>query len=373
MKFICVPLGLLLLHITVTECGVSGEPRQVETHFTLRWLTETSMEVTYPDTSNTQVKLSPTSSFGDDPTPCLFEGSLGEDTLVDVTVFGCRGEETEVTINSIKWGIHDFILRTNGETEEILFSGSGHKIPAYLTFPATDLIRKATLDASNITSDFSLRWLNETSIEVTYPDNRKTEVKLSPFSSFTDDPTSCLFVGSLGEGSLGEDSLVDVTVIGCRGEETAVTINSIKWGIHYFVLRTSGEMDEIQEDPNYHGKEEEELLPPSKGGFEPDFPDYTPEEPRYLESNFSLRWLNETSMEVTYPDNSKIEVKLSPTSNFDEPTPCLFMGSLGEDANGDVVVIGCLGEETEVTINSIKWGIHDLVLRTNGETEEILW
>ena len=65
------------------------------------------------------MKLSPTSSFGDDPTPCLFEGSLGEDSLVDVTVFGCRGEETEVTINSLKWGIHDFILRTNGGTEEI--------------------------------------------------------------------------------------------------------------------------------------------------------------------------------------------------------------------------------------------------------------
>ena len=49
------------------------------------------------------------------------------------------------------------------------------------------------------------------------------------------------------------------------------------------------------------------------------------------------------------------------------------MGSLGEDANGDVVVICCLGEETAVTINSIKWGIHDLVLRTNGETYEIEW
>jgi len=121
MKLICFSIALLLVHITVTECGVSGEPRQVETHFTLRWLTETSLEVTYPDTSNTQVKLSPTSSFGDDPTPCLFEGSLGEDSLVDVTVFGCRGEETEVTINSIKWGIHDFILRTNGGTEEILW------------------------------------------------------------------------------------------------------------------------------------------------------------------------------------------------------------------------------------------------------------
>jgi len=42
------------------------------------------------------------------------------------------------------------MMRTNGETEEILFDeGPGHEIPAYLP---TYLIRKATLDASNITN-----------------------------------------------------------------------------------------------------------------------------------------------------------------------------------------------------------------------------
>ena len=66
----------------------------------LRWLTANSLELQYSDGTRTKIPL-----VQEEPTPCLFTGSLDDDPDSRVTVSGCEGdEETIVTIGSVKVG-----------------------------------------------------------------------------------------------------------------------------------------------------------------------------------------------------------------------------------------------------------------------------
>lgn len=68
--------------------------------FSLHWVTNTTMEIQFPDNTTSTIELSQP-DIPDPNTPCLYTGKLDKDVKSKVTVVGCKdSEETLVTISS---------------------------------------------------------------------------------------------------------------------------------------------------------------------------------------------------------------------------------------------------------------------------------
>jgi len=77
-------------------------------------------------------------------------------------------------------------------------------------------------------------------------------------------------------------------------------------------------------------------------------------------------------MEIQFPDSTTSTISLSPPTDMIDPdTECLFTGRLENEADSQVVVVGCKDsqEDTEVTIksNKVQGGLVNLIL-TDGVT-----
>ena len=85
-------------------------------------------------------------------------------------------------------------------------------------------------------------------------------------------------------------------------------------------------------------------------------------------------WLDDQTISLHLPDLSRHTILLTPASNIpDEPTPCLYSGTMGQDQSSVVAVTGCKDSpETDVTIASrlVPGGLVDLVI-VSGTTYNI--
>merc|ERR1719509_732348 len=81
----------------------------------VRWVLEQALAILLPSNSSDLIPLSPLGSV-----PCLYSGSLLTDPASFVTVSGCQGEPTSITVASarLQGGLVDLVL-TDGVTEVI--------------------------------------------------------------------------------------------------------------------------------------------------------------------------------------------------------------------------------------------------------------
>ena len=91
------------------------------------------------------------------------------------------------------------------------------------------------------------------------------------------------------------------------------------------------------------------------------------------DSDVQVTWVNNSTLEIKFADNSTDRILLSPSSNIPgQVTPCLFSGSLKNDPKSTVAVSGCsYSLQTSMTISSqlLPEGLIDLVI-VNGTTYE---
>jgi len=108
-----VTLSALYILFLQTTSGndVSASPDGLSLH----WITDTTMEIQFPDTSTSTISLSPPTDPIDPDTPCLYIGRLDTEEDSQVVVVGCKDsqEDTQVIIknNKIRGGLVSLVLR----------------------------------------------------------------------------------------------------------------------------------------------------------------------------------------------------------------------------------------------------------------------
>jgi len=199
-----------------------------ESQLKLRWQTEDSLELQFPDGSKTKILLRPTSNIQDEPTPCLFTGQLEDDLDSRVTVSGCLGdEETAVTIASSKvdGGVVD-LLFTDRATYQLGLIASADSLSRAADAITPGDVRRSRRSTSGDTeeSDIKLEWVTDKmEMKITFANGNVDEILLAKVDDLEGVDVGCLFTGVL-DGD--QDSEVDVD--GCKNDaETIVEIQSV--------------------------------------------------------------------------------------------------------------------------------------------------
>merc|ERR1719509_123027 len=110
----------------------------------VRWVSEQALAILLPSNSSDLIPLSPLGSV-----PCLYSGSLLTDPASFVTVSGCQGEPTSITIASarLQGGLVDLVL-TDGVTEVIHVDVGAHEGEPITVAPLEEEEDEASEDAA---------------------------------------------------------------------------------------------------------------------------------------------------------------------------------------------------------------------------------
>merc|ERR1712115_336758 len=88
-------------------------------------------------------------------------------------------------------------------------------------------------------------------------------------------------------------------------------------------------------------------------------------------SDVTLKWLNQTTMQITWPEKEIDLIHLKATKNLDgSPSKCIFKGTFGNGTGDEAAVVGCMGDEAVVNI-AHDGGVSELTLR-DGVTLEFV-
>ena len=102
-------------------CPTPSGLAEVESPLKLTWLSNTSLELSFPEGTSYKILLTPTSNIPGEPTPDLYTGVISEDPDSRVTVSGGIGKETTVSIASkmIPGGLVDLCISSEGKTSSL--------------------------------------------------------------------------------------------------------------------------------------------------------------------------------------------------------------------------------------------------------------
>jgi len=215
-------------------------------------------------------------------------------------------------------------------------------------------------------SEIKLSWVDEQTLEMRLPDNTTAKIPLTPANNIPGIVVPCLF-----SGLLQSDAEAVVSVSGCKDKETTVSIASKKVpdGMIDLVISASGETSKIAlqfqrttEDPKHNPRIRRQT------GEAVDLR-------MTHESDVKLTWTKANEMEVIFADGTTDEIHLIAVTNLlGEETPCLYAGSLDNDQDSEVTVIGCQGDEevvVEIASNREAGGVLDLIISSDGKTYEV--
>jgi len=217
-------------------------------------------------------------------------------------------------------------------------------------------------------SEIKLTWLDEQTLEMRLlADNSTDKIFLSPANNIPGLVVPCLF-----SGTLQDDEEAVVSVSGCRGKDTTVSIASKKVpdGLIDLVISAAGETSKIAlqfqrtttEDPKNNRRTRRQ------SGEAVDLR-------TTQESEVKLTWTTTNEMEVVFADGTTDQIHLIPVTNLlGEETPCLYAGSLDNDQDSEVTVIGCQGDQevlVEIASTREAGGVLDLVISNDGNTYEV--
>merc|ERR1719509_562314 len=135
--------------IPMGPTGPTGPPAPVWStepvvDLAVRWVSEQALAILLPSNSSDLIALSPLGSV-----PCLYSGSLLTDPASFVTVSGCQGEPTSITIASarLQGGLVDLVL-TDGVTEIIQVDVGAHEGEPITVAPLEEEEDEASEDAA---------------------------------------------------------------------------------------------------------------------------------------------------------------------------------------------------------------------------------
>ena len=181
-------------------------------------------------------------------------------------------------------------------------------------------------------------------------DNTTDKILLTPTNNIPGIVVPCLF-----SGVLQGDVEAVVSVSGCRDKDTTVSIASKKVpdGLIDLAISSTGktfkivlQFEERNEDPKKNPRTRRQT-----GGKE------AIELRTMTESEVKLTWTTINEMEVIFADGTTDQIHLMAVTNLvGEETPCLYSGSLDNDQDSEVTVIGC---------------IHDDLIISDGNTFEV--
>ena len=173
----------------------------------LTWLDEQTLEMVLADNTTHQILLNVAENIPGLVAPCLFSGTIEGDLEAVVSVSGCKGKDTEVSIASRKilGGLADLFL-SDDKTYQIIF----HKSREEILTKKNRTRRQAGLQRSLV----KLTWKRAREIDVVFTDGTRDKIQLQPVSNIP-----CLFTGSLLN-----DRSSEVTVDGCRGGQRQVHV-----------------------------------------------------------------------------------------------------------------------------------------------------
>jgi len=214
-----------------------------------------------------------------------------------------------------------------------------------LTLPGPTRIKKSP-------SEVALTWLDDQTMKIRLADNTTDKILLAPADNMPG-----LFVPCLFSGTFEGDPEAVVSVSGCKDEKTEVSIASkkIPGGLQDLFLSPAGKTSKIT--LHYPAKKisakqrlrrEAELEP----------------------SSVTLTWQKAKEIDVVFADGARDKIHLQTVTFLGEVTPCLFTGSLDNDQESEVTIVGCR-EESEVIVEILSkteaGGILELII-ANGKT-----
>ena len=193
-------------------------------------------------------------------------------------------------------------------------------------------------------------------MKIRLADNTTDKIHLTPADNLPG-----LFVPCLFSGTLEGDPEAVVSVSGCKDKETEVSIASkqirgrladlflsdgktSKITLHYPTEKISAKKNRRRRET----------------GLEP--------------SLVTLTWKKSKEIDVVFPDGSRDKIHLQAVSNIPgEVTPCLFTGSLDNDQESEVTIVGCQ-DEPEVIVEILSemeaGGVLELII-ANGKTYKV--
>ena len=173
-----------------------------------------------------------------------------------------------------------------------------------------------------------------------------------------------LFVPCLFSGTFEADLEAVVSVSGCKDEDTEVSIASRKLfgGLVDLFLSADGKTSKI----TLHYPTTEKILGAKKSRIR--------REARLEPSKVQLTWRKAKEIDVVFADGTRDKIHLQAVTNIPgEVTPCLFTGSLDNDQDSEVTIVGCQGEReviVEILSKTEAGGVLELII-TNGKTYKV--
>ena len=208
---------------------------------TLAWLDDQTLKIVLADNTTDKILLNPANNIPG--LPCIFFGTFESDPTAEVSVSGCKDEDTEVSIDSgkIVGGLAELFL-SDGKTSKVTLHNPTEKIFA----KKNRTRRESELEPSLVI----LTWRKAKEIDVVFADGTKDKIHLQAVSNIPGEITPCLFTGSLDND---QDS--EVTVVGCQGgSEVIVEILSEKeaGGLIELIIE-NGKTYEVKADESLSG------------------------------------------------------------------------------------------------------------------------
>ena len=204
-------------------------------------------------------------------------------------------------------------------------------------------------------------------------DNTTDKILLSPANNIPGIVVPCLF-----SGLLQGDVEAVVSVSGCKDKNTTVSIASKKVpdGLIDLAISATGEtskialqFEETTEDPKQNPRTRRQTGVGFSGT------EGASELRTTRESEVKLTWTTTNEMEVIFADGTTDQIHLiAVTDLLGEETPCLYAGSLDNDQDSEVTVIGCRDDEevvVEIASNKEAGGVLDLIISSDGHTYEV--
>ena len=204
-------------------------------------------------------------------------------------------------------------------------------------------------------SEVALTWLDDQTMKIRLADNTTDKILLAPADNIPGVFVPCLFSGTFQ----GDPEAV-VSVSGCRDKETEVSIASkkIAGGLEDLFLSAAGKTSKMT------------LHYPAKKIFTKK---RLRREAELEPSLVTLTWKKAKEIDVVFADGTRDKIHLEAVSNIPgEVTPCLFTGSLDNDQESEVTIVGCQ-HEGEVIVEILSkmeaGGVLELII-ANGKTYE---